>query len=128
MINGFVEEPSKELSIIKTWILTLIEKINEEVKEIKIKALIDPIVSYVDEDSTKDITAMCIIDTGYIVIRIWEKEKGIFILHFDMHISSPLPALLVVNSIADNLGMYDGVRMLVDREYDFKVLEHKSYP
>lgn len=128
MVNGFLKEPPRELSIIKSWLFDLVEEINREIKEIKIKITTDPIVSYVDEDNIKNITAMCIIDTGYIAMRIWEKEENVFSLHFDIHISSPLPASLIVYSIADNLGMYDGIRMLVDRTDDFKVSEYTSYP
>ena len=128
MVNGFLKEPPKELSIIKSWLFNLVEEINKEIKEIQIKITADPTISYVDKDSSKDITAICIIDTGYIAMRIWEKEENVFSLHFDIHISSPLPASVVVYSIAENLDMYDGIRMLVDRGDDFKVLEYTSYP
>ena len=50
------------------------------------------------------------------------------VFEYAIHISSPLPASVVVYSIAENLGMYDGIRMLVDRGDDFKVLEYTSYP
>ena len=128
MVNGFLKKPPTELSIIKDWLFNLVQEINGEIKEIQIKIITDPIVSYVDKGNTKDITAMCIIDTGYIAMRIWEKEENVFSLHFDIHISSPLPASIIVYSIAENLGMYDGIRMLIDRSDDFKVSEYTSYP
>lgn len=128
MVNGFLKEPPKELSIIKDWLFDLVEEINKEIREIQIKIVTDPTVSYVNKDNPKDIIAICIIDTGYIAMRIWEKEENVFSLHFDIHISSPLPASLVVYSIAENLSMYDGVYMLLDRKYDFKTIEYINYP
>jgi hypothetical protein len=128
MVNGFLKEPPKDLSIIKSWLFNLVEEINKEVKEIEIKIINDPTVYYVGNDSAKDIRSICIVDTGYIAIRIWEKEEDIFILDFDINISSSLPSMLVVRSIAENLGMYDGVSMTVDRGDNFEILGYKNYP
>ena len=128
MINGFLKEPPKELFIIENWLYGLVQEINEEIKEPQIKITSNPTISYVDKENTKDIIAMCIIDTGYVAMKIWEKEKGIFLFHFDIVLSSPLPGLLVVYSIAKNLGMYDGTRMVINRGSEFEVLGYRSYP
>lgn len=128
MVNGFLKEPPKELFIIEKWLYALVQEINEEIKAPQIKITSNPTIHYVDKENTKDIVAMCIIDTGYVAMRIWEKEKGIFSFHFDIVLSSPLPGLLVVYSIAENLGMYDGTRMVINRGSEFELLGYRSYP
>jgi hypothetical protein len=127
MINGVTKNPPRDESIITPWLNSLIKEINIRVGEVKIETVMEPIYSYIDKDGIRGLTSTAIIETGYIALRIWEEEDTSSI-HLDMLLSSPLPVFLVLNSIAESFGMYDGCYMFIDRADDFKVLEFKSYP
>ena len=127
LINGVTKNPPKDESIITPWLNNLIESINSEVREVHIKPVVAPIYSYLDKDGIKGLTSTAIVETGYVAVRVWE-EDDVSSIHLDMLLSSPLPVFLVLESVADIFGMYDGVYMLLDRKDDFKTLEYKSYP
>jgi hypothetical protein len=127
MINGVTKNPPKDESVIAPWLNKLIEEINMGVREIHIKPIMEPIYSYIDKDGIKGLTSTAIIETGYVGLRIWEEEDISFI-HLDMLLSSPLPVYLVLNSVEESFGMYDGSYMLLDRKDDFKTIDYRSYP
>lgn len=128
MVNGATKNPPKNESIITPWLDRLIKEINMEIKEIPIKPVMEPIYSYIDKNGIKGLTSTAIVETGYIALRTWEKEDDISSIHLDMLLSSPIPTVLVLDSIAESFGMYDGVYMLLDRKDDFKTIEYRSYP
>jgi hypothetical protein len=127
-LNGFTKTTLKDTSLMDSWMSNLIEEINKRIREIYIEPIIDPISSYVDKDGVKGITTVAIVESGYIALRMWEKEDDVSSIHLDILLSSPLPVLTVLESMADGLGMYDGIYMLLDRKDDFKTIEYKSYP
>lgn len=127
MINGVTKNPPKDESIITPWLDRLIKKINMEIKEIHIKPIMEPIYSYINKDGIKSLTSTAIIETGYVGLRIRE-EENISSIHLDILLSSPLPIFLVLDSVAESFGMYDGVYMLLDRKDNFKTIEYRSYP
>ena len=126
-MNGVTKNSPKNESVIMPWITNLIEEINLGVREVHIKPVMEPTYSYIDQDEIKGLTGVAIIETGYLALRIWEEEDVSYI-HLDMLLSSPLPVLIVLDSIAENFGMYDASYMILDRSEDFKVLDYKSYP
>ena len=128
MVNGVTKNPPRDESVITPWLNKLIEEINLGIKEIYIKPVLDPVYSYIDKDGIKGLTSTAIIETGYVALRIWEKEDDISSIHLDMLLSSPLPVYLVLESIADSFGMYDGSYMVLDRDNNFKTIDYKSYP
>lgn len=128
MINGVTKKPPRDESVIRPWLGNLIEEINMEIKEIDIKTVMEPIYSYTDKDGIKGLTYTAIIETGYVALRIWEKEDDVSFIHLDMLLSSPLPIYLVIDSLVSIFGMYDGSYMLLDRNDDFKTLDYRSYP
>ena len=128
MINGVTKRPPRDESVIRPWLDNLTEEINMEIKEIHIKPVMEPIYSYIDKDGLKGLTSTAIIETGYVALRVWEKEDDISFIHLDMLLSSPLPISLVIESIVNSLGMYDGSYMLLDRNNDFKTIDYRSYP
>jgi hypothetical protein len=127
-LNGSTKTTLKDTSLMDSWMSNLIEEINKRIREIYIEPVVDPISSYVDKDGVKGITAVAIVESGYIALRIWEKEDDTSSIHLDILLSSPLPVLTVIDSLVYGLGMYDGIYMLLDRKDDFKTIEYKSYP
>ena len=129
MVNGFTKKLPQDESVINPWLYNLIEAINLEIKEIHIKPVMDPIYFYTDKDKTKTLTSTAIIETGYVALSIEiEEEEDDAYIHLDMFLSSPLPTALVLESIENSFGMYDGSYMLLDRANDYKVLDFRSYP
>lgn len=129
LVNGVTKNPPRDESMITPWLKDLIEEINLGVREIQTKIIMEPIYSYINKDGIKGLTSTAIIETGYVALRIWEEEEeNTSSIHLDMLLSSPLPVFLVLKSIAENFGMYDGSYMILDRADDFKVLDFKSYP
>lgn len=129
MVNGFTKKLPQDESVINPWLYNLIEAINLEIKEIHIKPVMDPIYCYIDKDKTKTLTSTAIIETGYVALSIEiEEEEDDAYIHLDMLLSSPLPISLVIESIVNSFGMYDGSYMLLDRNDDFKTIDYKSYP
>lgn len=129
MVNGYTKKPPKDESVINPWLYNLIEAINLEIKEIHIKPVMDPIYSYIDKDKTKTFTSTAIIETGYVALSIEiEEEEDDAHINLDMFLSSPLPTSLVLESIENSFGMYDGSYMLLDRANDYKVIDFRSYP
>ena len=128
MVNGLTKNPPRDESMIVPWLNSLIEEINIKVEEINIKPVMEPIYSYIDKDGVRGLTSTAIVETGYIALRTWEKEDDISSIHLDMLLSSPIPTFLVLYSIEEFFGMYDGVYMLLDRKDDFETLEYRSYP
>lgn len=128
MINGLTRKPPRDESMITPWLNSLIEEINTKVEEINIKPVMEPIYSYIDKDGIKGLTSAAIVETGYIALRTWEKEDDVSSIHLDMLLSSPIPMVLVLDSIEENFGMYDGTYMLIDRKDDFNIVEYRSYP
>jgi hypothetical protein len=127
-LNGSTKTTLKDTSLMDSWMSNLIEEINKRIREIYIEPVVDPISSYVDKDGVKGITTVAIVESGYIALRIWEKEDDTSSIHLDILLSSPLPVLTVIDSLVYGLGMYDGIYMLLDRKDDFKTIEYKSYP
>jgi len=127
-LNGSTKTPLKDTSLMNSWMLNLIEEINKRIKEISIEPIIDPISSYIDKDDVKGVTSVAIIESGYIALRVWEKEDYVSSIHLDILLSSPLPVLTVIDGLVDGLGMYDAIYMLLNRNDNFKTIEYKSYP
>jgi hypothetical protein len=125
-LNGLREKLTIDQSIINYWLSSFIEEYNRVV-EIKIKKLVEPNYSYVEDNKSKTITHTSILNTGYIALRI-EEEDDISSIHLDIVLSSPVPPRMVLNNTVEFFGMYDGVYMLLDRDNDFKVLHFRNYP
>jgi hypothetical protein len=128
MVNGVTKKPPRNESVIRPWLDNLIEEINMEIKETDIKPVMEPIYSYIDKDGINGLTSTAIIETGYVALRVWEKEDDVSFIHLDMLLSSPLPIYLVIDSLVSIFGMYDGSYMLLDRSNDFKTIDYRSYP
>ena len=127
-LNGSTKARLMDTSLMDSWMLDLIQEINKRIRETYIEPTVDPISSYVDKDGIKGVTSIAIVETGYIALRIWDKEDDVSSMHLDILLSSPLPVLTVIDSLVNGLGMYDGIYMLLDRRDDFRTIEYKSYP
>jgi hypothetical protein len=127
-LNGSTKTYLRDTSLMDSWMLNLIEEINKRIQEIYIEPVVDPISLYIDKDSIEGVTSVAIIDSGYIALRVWEKEDYGSFIHLDMLLSSPLPVFTVIDSLVNGLGMYDAIYMLLNRNDDFRTIEYKSYP
>lgn len=120
LLNGYTKTPPTDEAATIEWMRKLVEKID-------MKVIQGPFASYVTKEGNRGLTCVVMIETSHIALHVWDEESPAFI-QFDLYTCSTLPAKIVLDDLSDNIGLYDGSYMVLERSSGFKTIEQRDYP
>lgn len=115
ILNGFIERPFTKQYQAKRFL-------NQLVKVIGMKKIIDPVAKYVKSEGNRGMTAAILIETSHIAFHIWDEQWPAKI-RFDLYTCGSLDAHQVLQILDKHLGFTEVQWILLDRESGFVHLE-----
>ena len=115
ILNGFIERPFTKQYEAKRFL-------NQLVKVIGMKKIIDPVAKYVRSEGNRGMTAAILIETSHIAFHIWDEQWPAKI-RFDLYTCGSLDAHQVLQFLDQHLGFREVQWILLDRESGFVHLE-----
>jgi S-adenosylmethionine/arginine decarboxylase-like enzyme len=120
LLNGYTKTPPTDEAATIEWMRQLVEKID-------MKVIQGPFASYVTKEGNRGLTCVVMIETSHIALHVWDEESPAFI-QFDLYTCSTLPAKIVLDNLSENIGLYDGSYMVLERSSGFNTIEQRDYP
>ena len=116
IIRAEIKHPPKEndMQRISNWMFFLI-------KDIGMKILFGPNISYVRQEGNKGLTGFAIIETSHVALHVWEEPNPALLL-LDVYTCGPFKPEVVLKSIREFIPVKIQWKYL-DRETDLKTVD-----
>ena len=116
ILRAEINHPPKEKDMqrISNWMFFL-------VKDIGMKILFGPKISYVRQEGNKGLTGFAIIETSHVALHVWE-EPNPALLQLDVYTCGPFKPEVVLKSIREFIPVKIQWKYL-DRETDLKTVD-----
>lgn len=117
LIRAFVENPPVEELVINGWLKRAVEAI-------KMKIVLGPHSKYVDTVGNEGITGIVVIETSHMACHVWS-EISPAMIQLDVYSCAHFDSKTVIEHL-NEFGLISYEYMLVDRNNEFKILEHSD--
>lgn len=115
MVRAKVLNPPRDMDLTKSWLENL-------VKDIDMKILQGPYVSYVDAPGNRGITAVVMIETSHIAFHVWDEQEPA-LLQFDLYTCGCLDTQQVLDKMNEFFQFTHLEYLVYDREDTFKLIK-----
>lgn len=118
LVKAEVNRPIKDEKDLKLFFYELVRNVN-------MKVVCGPTVKYVPSEGKEGLTGSVNIETSHAAIHIWDETAPPYI-QFDLYSCSDFTADQVLRTLDAWMGLQKYEYVMVDRNEELKVLEHKK--
>ena len=119
LLNGFTNKPPKDEAETIEWMRQLVEVID-------MKILQGPFASYVTKEGNRGLTCVVMIETSHIALHVWDEEEPAFV-QFDLYTCGRLPAGFIIDKLKEELGLFEGSYLVLERGEGFRTLDQVDF-
>jgi S-adenosylmethionine/arginine decarboxylase-like enzyme len=93
IIRAEVQEPPSDVKLTAEWFKKL-------VKDIDMKILMGPFVTYLDKEGNRGLTGVCVIETSHMAMHVWD-ESSPGLLELDVYSCKDFDPAIVMQAIQE---------------------------
>jgi S-adenosylmethionine/arginine decarboxylase-like enzyme len=93
IIRAEVQEPPSDVKLAAEWFKKL-------VKDIDMKILMGPFVTYLDKEGNRGLTGVCVIETSHMAMHVWD-ESNPGLLELDVYSCKDFDPAIVMQAIQE---------------------------
>jgi S-adenosylmethionine/arginine decarboxylase-like enzyme len=93
IIRAEVQEPPSDVKLTAEWFKKL-------VKDIDMKILMGPFVTYLDKEGNRGLTGVCVIETSHMAMHVWD-ESNPGLLELDVYSCKDFDPAIVMQAIQE---------------------------